>query len=44
LVYFCLFGMFGPRKIWQPWSSSARSEHAIFLHLWSNESLKSFIF
>jgi hypothetical protein len=19
LVYFSLFGMFGPRKIWQPW-------------------------
>jgi hypothetical protein len=21
LVYFLRFGMFGPRKIWQPWSS-----------------------
>jgi hypothetical protein len=21
LVYFSLFGMFGPRKIWQPWST-----------------------
>jgi hypothetical protein len=21
LVYFFHFGMFGPRKIWQPWSS-----------------------
>jgi hypothetical protein len=24
LVYFSLFGMFGPRKIWQPWSWTKR--------------------
>jgi hypothetical protein len=26
LVYFPHFGMFGPRKIWQPWSQSCDHE------------------
>jgi hypothetical protein len=26
LVNFSRFGMFGPRKIWQPWSSSSSPE------------------
>jgi hypothetical protein len=26
LVYFSHFGMFGPRKIWQPWSKTERPD------------------
>jgi hypothetical protein len=29
LVYFCLFGMFGPRKIWQPWFEIDASEKIV---------------
>jgi hypothetical protein len=25
-VYFCCFGMFGPRKIWQPWDAALNNE------------------